>query len=73
MHHYRLYFMDPHNGHIDRFAEFEAPDDEAARSEASRHIGRNPLELWCHGRKVQRLEACSIAPAPRPRTFARHI
>ena len=27
MPYYRLYFMDPRSGHIDRFAEFQAPDD----------------------------------------------
>ena len=54
---YRLYFMNPISGHIERFADFEAPDDSAALSLAREHIGDNPLELWCGSRKVHRIEA----------------
>ena len=65
MSYYRLYFMHPDNGHIDRFAEFEAPDDRAAVALASEHLGENPLELWCERRKVGRIEALVTDPACR--------
>jgi hypothetical protein len=65
---YRLYFMHPDNGHIERFADFQAPDDAHALSLAREHIGDNPLELWCERRKVHRIEAFSSAPACRQRT-----
>jgi hypothetical protein len=53
---YRLYFMDRASGHILRFAEFEAPADEAAIGLAMEHEGPNPLELWCLHRKVRHFE-----------------
>ena len=53
---YRLYFMNPRSGHIDRFAEFEAPDHQAAIALAAEHEGAQPLELWCHHNKVRRFE-----------------
>jgi hypothetical protein len=59
---YRLYFMDPDSGHIERFAEFEAPDDQSAIALAGEHIGRNPLELWCERRKVGRINAFDTGP-----------
>lgn len=62
---YRLYFMHPHNGHIERFAEFEAPDDSAALALAREQTGANPLELWCERRKVGRIEAHSLFTAER--------
>jgi hypothetical protein len=54
---YRLYFMDPHSGHISAFESVDAADDEAATAAAERHLGWQPLELWCQGRKVHRFEA----------------
>jgi hypothetical protein len=60
MQYYRLYFMHPHTGHIERFAEFEAPDHEAALALASEHVGENPLELWCDRCKVRRIEASYV-------------
>lgn len=65
MRYYRLYFMNAGTGHIDRFAEFEAPTDEAAEGLAAEHEGEQPLELWCLNRKVRRFE-----PAPALRTAA---
>jgi hypothetical protein len=56
MHCYRLYFFSARTGHIDRFAEFEAPDDHAARALATEHEGANPLELWCGHRRIARIE-----------------
>ena len=64
MSYYRLYFMDPYSGHIRRFAEFEAPDDEAAFGLAIEHIGDQPLELWSEHRKVRRIEAFATVPEP---------
>ena len=57
MSYYRLYFMHPFSGHIERFAEFEAPDHQAATALAREHVGDHPLELWCGGHKVARIEA----------------
>ena len=54
---YRLYFLHPRSGHILRFAEFEAPDDEAAVALAAEQEGGQPLELWCRQRKVRRFES----------------
>lgn len=68
MTYYRLYFMDPRSGHIAAFESIEAEDDAAAIAAAERHLGWQPLELWCQGRKVQRIEALQAA-APR-RTVA---
>lgn len=56
---YRLYFMPPSNGHIERVAELEAPEDVRALGPAREHIGENPLELWNERRKVHRIEAFS--------------
>lgn len=62
---YRLYFMHPDSGHIERFVELEAPDDASALSLASEHVGENPLELWNEHRKVRRIEAFATLPVPR--------
>lgn len=56
MSYYRLYFMDPRTGHIMRFAEFEAADDESALALAREHDGSHASELWNEGRKVARIE-----------------
>ena len=57
MAYYRLYFMDPRSGHIAAFEEIEAESDDDAVAAAERYRGRQPLELWCGGRKVHRIEA----------------
>lgn len=54
---YRLYFMNRFSGHIERFEEIEAPGDRDACDLAARHVGEEPLELWCGHRKVHRFEA----------------
>ena len=54
---FRLYFMSPHNGHIERFEDFEATDEDAAVELACQREGASPLELWCGGRKIARIEA----------------
>ena len=64
MAYYRLYFMNPRSGHIDRFESIEAEGDAAAVAAADAHQGRQPMELWCGGRKVARFEA--VIPSPPP-------
>lgn len=66
MSYYRLYFMNPRDGHILRFAEFSAPDDAAAFVLAREHEGENPLELWSGARKVSRIEAYASSMTQRP-------
>ena len=61
---YRLYFMHPDSGHIERFAEFSAPDDQGAIALAGEHVGDHPLELWNEHRKVRRFDAVAIGPLP---------
>ena len=54
---YRLYFMSPRNGHIERFDDFEAPDEDTALELACQKEGAYPLELWFENRKLARIEA----------------
>jgi hypothetical protein len=60
MQYFRLYFLNASGG-ILRFAEFEAPDDEAALALADEHQGSNALELWCGKRKVRHFPALTAA------------
>lgn len=64
---YRLYFMDP-GGRIDRAADLEAEDDEAAIRLAAGHDAFAAIELWCGDRKICRLgpRAIPVAPIPSP-------
>lgn len=62
---YRLYFMHPHTGHIERFRALEALDDQGAMALAGEHVGDHPLELWCAGRKAGRIDALAIGQEPR--------
>ena len=62
MAYYRLYFMHPLSGHIERVHELEAGSDEDAIRLIEAKAGREPLELWCGGRKVHRIEAAQAAP-----------
>ena len=64
MRYYRLYFMNSRNGHIERFAEFEAPTDDAAEALAAEHEGAQPLELWCLHRKVRRFDPAFLTARP---------
>ena len=62
---YRLYFMDPRSGHIERVEPFEANGDEDAIARAESHRSAAPLELWSEDRKVHRLERSpQLAPGP---------
>jgi hypothetical protein len=55
--HYRLYLMNARSGHIEGVEEFDAPDDGHAINQSFAFAGDRPLELWCGGRKVGRVEA----------------
>jgi len=56
MAHYRLYFMNPLSGHIDRAVDLDARDDSDAARQCVMRTAKRPLELWCAGRKVRRFE-----------------
>lgn len=58
---YRLYFMDPFNGHIARFVERECSTDAEALEWAQPHKGGMALELWNQHRKVARIEPQDVA------------
>lgn len=60
MAYYRLYFMNGFSGHIERFEELDAVDDEAAVAFTKSMQGRLSLELWCSHRKVARVEAIDL-------------
>jgi hypothetical protein len=64
MNYYRLYFLKSDLGGIERFAEFEAPDDDAALALAAEHEGEAPMELWCERRKVHSIRALSSITLP---------
>ena len=55
MSYYRLYFLDPQSGHIDRFEEYDARDDGQAITRAEDRLDEVPLELWSGARKVAHL------------------
>ena len=67
MSYYRLYFMHPLSGHIERVHELEAGSDAEAIRLVEAKAGREPLELWCGTRKIHRIEAVPAAP---PKTNA---
>lgn len=54
---YRLYRMNPHTGHIDGVEEFHSGDDVEAILLVQNRPRATPVELWCGGRKVTRLDA----------------
>ena len=62
---YCLYSMHPYNGRVAAFTDFDAPDDACAISLARAHEGDHPVELWCEGRKVLRIEAMAQVPVYR--------
>ena len=61
MSYYRLYFMTSFTGHIERFEEFAADNDEQAISLAQSRQGPLALELWCSHRKVEQFSALDLA------------
>ena len=64
---YRLYHLDPHSGHIVGADELAAADDDAAFLDARARHCDHPLELWCGGRKVGRVDI-----VPEGAAFVRH-
>ncbi len=61
MAYYRLYVMSPGGSRIEAFEEIYAADDAEARGIAAARLAGKPLELWCRGRKVERLEPMAAA------------
>jgi hypothetical protein len=57
---YRLCFMNPNTGHIDREREIDGSDDVDAVHIAAESDHR-PLELWCGERKVRTFPAGELA------------
>ncbi len=57
MAYYRLYLLSSSDGRFVGFEEIEALDDLEAVRLAGRHIGPQPLELWCGKRKVKAFPA----------------
>jgi hypothetical protein len=53
---YRLYFLNPHNGHIEGVEEFHTADDIEAICLVNQRDDAVPLELWSGGRKVARFD-----------------
>ena len=49
---YRLCFINPNTGQVDREREIEANDDVGA-VRAAQSSDHRPLELWCESRKVR--------------------
>jgi hypothetical protein len=54
---YRLYLLSSPNGRFIGFEEIEAADDVEAVRLAERHLGPQPLELWCGTRRVHTFPA----------------
>lgn len=54
---YRLYFMDPANGHILHVTDYEAPNLDVAIEFARENAGERPIELWSGHDKILRIEA----------------
>lgn len=53
---YRLCFINPKTGQIDRERDIDAGDDVDA-IHIARSSDHRPLELWCEGRKVRSFES----------------
>jgi hypothetical protein len=58
--HYRLCFINPRTGQVDRERDIEAHDDVDAVHSA-RDSDHRPLELWCGGRKVRTFGSAELA------------
>jgi hypothetical protein len=54
---YRLYRMNPHNGHIEGVEDFHSGDDVEAILLVQGRPQRAPAELWCGERKILRFDA----------------
>lgn len=61
---YRLYYLDPFSGHIDRLEEIEAADEAEAIALASALPREVAVELWHESHKLLRLERPANVSAP---------
>ena len=53
---YRLYLLDPHNGHIDGYEDISSADDVGAICLVNDRALSVPAELWLGSRKVVRFD-----------------
>jgi hypothetical protein len=63
---YRLYLLNPHDGHIDGVEVLRAPGDDAAIDLVQARAGPIPLELWQEGRKLLRVGGAPEMAAATP-------
>ena len=63
MAYYRLYRLSEPGGRFVGFEEIDAPDDVDALRQASAHVGRQALELWCGKRRVTSLNPADESQA----------
>ena len=59
---YRLYLLNTFTGHIDGVEELSSADDVGAIAQASERPRDVPVELWCGGRKICRIDAPPEVP-----------
>ena len=64
MAYYRVYFINQRSGHFERFAEFDAAGDGEAIEHAGTYERDQPVELWCGGRMVCRLDEQAALQPP---------
>lgn len=53
---YTLYYVHVPMGYFERADEFDALNDQVALSICERKASDQPLELWCGGRLVKRID-----------------
>lgn len=58
---YRLYYFQPRSHGLVRFADFDAPSDEAALALALEQVGELAMELWRDHQKLAELDATDVA------------
>lgn len=70
---YRLYRLDPNNGHFIGVEEIRAADDPSAIHEIEQRAYGNSVELWDGGRKVTQIDAVPEAAAYEPGAIGRPL
>ena len=63
---YRLYFLNPHGGHIDGYEDVASADDIGAICLVNERPLPGPAELWLGSRKVIAFGAPPAAARPAP-------
>ena len=58
---YRLYYFQPRSHGLVRFADFNAPSDEAATALALEEVGDLAMELWRDHQKLVEIDATDVA------------